>query len=222
MTSTACVHDPRLNCRACRRSALRRKAMEALGEVSSLPVVDLTVDGLSLLAAFERCEAEHARRHALRQGAVTTTALLHGLWLLPHGLAISVSGIPDHKLDRLRAATHLVTLHDERLVRDYVPAGVVRAVAFAGASVDIALRRAARFTPIVQRFAVVSESVRVNQSAIEAAGSCGVGVLKVGKNSTQVLVEAATALKGVPAVYRWWIAELAYERWLYDNTQPVS
>ena len=41
-------------------------------------------------------------------------------------------------------------------------------------------------------------------------------------NSPEILVPAIPAETGVPSVYRWWMAELAYERYLYENTQLVS
>lgn len=187
-----------------------------------LPIVNLTVDGAEMLAAFEPCEAEHARRTRHQVGAVTATSLLHGLWLLPHGIPVPARVLPDHKVDRLRDATHLVTLYDDSFVRHYVPAGVVRAVAFGGMTVEVALRRAARFTPIVQRFAVLPEMAQVRQATIDMARTYGVGILRAGGDGTEPTVESASAVKGIPAVFRWWIAELAYESWLYDNTQLVS
>ena len=51
----------------------------------------------------------------------------------------------------------------------------------------------------------------------------GVGIISVRSDShPEVLVPASPAEVGVPSVYRWWVAELAYERYRYESTQPVS
>jgi len=219
---TTCEHDLRVECRSCRQRRLERTARAAVNELTALPVVDLRIDGVRALAAFEPCASEHQRRQGLGLGAVTATSLLHGLWLLPEGIPVIMGDLPDHKLDRLVSARHLVTLMGGSLVRDYVPAGVVRSVAFFGTTLQVGIKRALRFTPIVRRLVVVSDSQRADASSLATAATFGIGVIQAREGGVQLLVDAAPAVTGVPAVYRWWIAEVAYERWLYDNTHPVS
>ena len=51
----------------------------------------------------------------------------------------------------------------------------------------------------------------------------GVGIVTLRCDGyPEVLVPASPAVTGVPSVYRWWVAELAYERYLYESAQPVS
>jgi hypothetical protein len=187
-----------------------------------LPVVNLTIDGVQMLAALERDDVEHARRATLHVGAVTSTALLHGLWLLPSGVPVPLQDVPDQKRRRLQEARHFVDVTEAGFERLYSPPGVVRAVAFTGANARRSLERATRFTPIVQRFVVGHRPVGLAAEALRVAEEWGVGVLELDAGTPRALVLPRPAELGVPAVYRWWIAELAYSSWLYESAQPVS
>ena len=186
------------------------------------PIVEMVVDGDRMFAAFEVDPVEHRRRLELGVGAVTSTGLLHGLWLLPTGGCVPASALPEVKCDRLRNAPHVVAERDTGFERTYAPPGVVRGVAFGGSDPAATVGRAARFTPIVRRVALVDASRGFSASAELAARECGVGVVAVDDESAYVAVPAGGPVPGVPSVYRWWIAELAYERMLYETTQPVS
>jgi hypothetical protein len=205
-----------------RRLVAGRPAADAVRTLTSLPVVDLTVDGVSMLAAFEPDSCEHRRRTDLDIGAVTSTGLLHGLWLLPAGLPVPVTEVPDHKRRHLDAAPRLVDVTEAGYQRCYSPPGVVRAVAFGGSRMDRALQRAARFTPIVQRFVYSDGPMRFSPAHLNRAKEAGVGMFDCSGRTTRVLLDPSPAEVGVPAVYRWWIAELAYASWLYESAQPVS
>lgn len=222
MTEGEEVHGTASRDVARREDAVRGSGAEAMRYLTSLPVVDLTIDGVEMLAVFEPDEEEHTRRSDLNVGAVTSTALLHGLWLLPSGVPVPVDEIPDHKRHRLERATHLVDVTDAGFERLYCPPGAVRAVAFGGTRMARSLHRAAQFTPIVQRFAVWDGLMRPSVRVLATAEARGVGLVEFVDGATSLLLAPAVAEKGVPAVYRWWIAELAYSSWLYDNTQPVS
>lgn len=199
-----------------------RSVGDAMSCMTSLPVVDLTLDGPTMLAAFEPDASEHARRSDRGASAVTSTALLHGIWLLPSGVPVPIEEIPEHKRSRLANATSFVEVAGECFTRLYSPPGVVRAVAFSGRALSRSLQRAARFTPIVQRFVVSEGPMRLSADAVETARRCGVGLIEHASDSARVLLPPGPAELGVPAVYRWWIAELAYESWLYESAQPVS
>lgn len=204
------------------RPVAPRLAGEAVRTFSSLPVVDLTVDGASMLAAFQPDDEEHRRRAALNIGAVTSTALLHGLWLLPWGVPVPVTEVPDHKRRHLDVASNLVDVTDAGYQRRYSPPGVVRSVAFGGSKIGRALHRAIRFTPIVQRLVYSEGPVRPSSANVRKAEEAGVGLLECSHGTARLLVEPSPAEIGVPAVYRWWIAELAYASWIYESAQPVS
>jgi hypothetical protein len=203
-------------------STLRRKGAEAVADVTGQPVVRLKIDGAPIFAAFELNLAEHRRRVALNVGALTSTPLLHGLWLLPEGVPVPVSALPDVKVERLRSAPHSVAESDAGFERLYSPAGVVRAVAFVGRDAARAIERAIKFTPIHQRLVVVPNLPAIASRIESMAREWGVGLIEVDAGSTRVRLPARRAEQGVPSVYRWWIAELAYSRWLYESTQLVS
>jgi hypothetical protein len=205
-----------------RRDAARWLAADALRCLTSLPVVGLVVDGVRMLAIFEPDPEEHTRRSALELGAVTSTALLHGLWLLPSGVPVPMYAVPDHKRRRLESARHLVEVADGCFERLYAPAGAVRVVAFQGTRASRSVKRAARFTPIVQRVALCEGRMQPSSDVLRAAVSWGVGLVQYADRSAKVLVDPPVPELGVPAVYRWWIAELAYSSWLYESAQPVS
>lgn len=199
----------------------RTRAAAALEALYELPVVPARLDGTQALIALELDVVEHDRRAALGAGAVDSLSLLHGLWMLPAGGTVDVASVPDVKLRALRDAVHHVSVIDsERLARTYSPAGVVRAVGFVGRSVERAIRRAARFTPIVERVVLVEPGVVVAGRAAREALEWGVGL--VDTEQGELVVPGLQAVKGVPAVYRWWLAELAYAGLLHENAQPVS
>ena len=199
-------------------------ALVPFSRLTGLPVVRFSVDGSEMLGALEISPSEHERRRQTGVGAVTSTALLHGLWLLtPHGPTPSEM-LPEIKVQRLRAAPHAAVETDEGFELAYSPPGMLRSVALRGRSVERAVARAARFTPIVERFVLVDETQQPVASPTErAAREWGVGIvsLRCG-DSPEVLVPASPAKTGIPSVYRWWVAELAYERYLYESTHLVS
>ena len=200
-------------------------ARHALQQLSGFEaVVSLCLDGARMLVALELDPDEHRRRLDARVGAITSTALLHGLWLLPAGGAVHAAALPDRKVQSLRAEPYVARQCGSSFERTYSPPGVVRAVGFAGRCVESAVLRAARFTPIFQRFVLLDDDdleipLRVEWEARE----WGVGIVALGRgHRTKQVVPAAEAVVGIPSVYRWWVAELAYRRFLQDRTHPVS
>lgn len=200
------------------------EALSSVSHLTGLPVVRFSIDGSEMLGALEICRAEHERRKQSDIGAITSTALLHGLWLLSPHAPTPVGMLPEIKVQRLRAAPHTAVETDTGFERTYSPPGVLRCVTFRGRSVERAVTRAARFTPIMQRFVVIDESQQPVASPTECiAREWGVGIIALHcEGSPEVLVPASPVETGIPSVYRWWVAELAYERYLYDSTQPVN
>jgi hypothetical protein len=191
-------------------------------DLTGLPSVGVSVDGENLVAVFELDRGEHDRRSELGVGAVVSRPLLHGLWLLPALVPVPTTSIPLVKQRRLRSAHEFVREGAGGFERTYSPAGVVRAVAFAGAEASRSVGRAIRFTPIVQRVVLTSREARASQSARDLAASFGIGIVEVDSTGPDLIVRPSPAVIGAPAVYRWWIAELAYASWLQQKAQPVS
>lgn len=194
-----------------------------VGDMLTSCFVPVRMDGASMLVGFELDLVEHRRRTQVGVGALTSTELLHGLWLLPSGVPVPVDAIPQVKVERLRAAAHSVDESCSGFERLYSPAGLVRSVAFVGRNADRLVHRAICFTPIFQRFAIVVDGATPLPSRVEcAAREWEVGIIAVTAGSARSVIDAGRPVAGVPSVYRWWIAELAYQSWLYENTQLVS
>lgn len=200
-----------------------RSAAAAFSASYGHPVARTRIDGGALLlTAIEIDRAEHARRLGAGVGAIDSLALLHGLWLIPAGGRVDVDSLPDVKRRALldEVGSHVRVVDGAHLERTYAPAGVVRAVGFSGGNPERAIRSAARFTPIVERVVLLAAGATVPRRVLHEAREWGVGLLDLERG--EFLVPALEAVRGVPAVYRWWIAELAYAQLVQDNAQPVS
>lgn len=184
---------------------------------------DVCVDGSVLRVAFELDSGEHARRVALGLGAVGSTGLLHALWLVPPGIPVPIAALPQRKRERLVAAPGWVRVDRDAFWSDYAPPAQVRGVGVIGADPQRVIRRAAAQPRVFQRMAVVRGDAELIRSRdIDIASRVGVGLCAVGAGEAKVLVDAPPAELGVPGVFRWWLAELAYRSWLQDRTHPVS
>jgi hypothetical protein len=191
-----------------------------LAGTTMLPV-DL---GAAVVAgAFSLNRAEHDRRQGFGAGAVTSLALLHGLWMLPEDCPVEPGALPDVKVRRLRDTPCAVEEKDGFLVRSYRPAGVLRAVAFAGGSVERTIEHAIQFSPIVSRFVMLgpAQSLTTRQEWLAREWSVGV-FQRTALSEGSFVVPPSSPVLGVPSVFRWWIAELAYESLLQTSAQPVS
>ncbi len=198
-------------------------AAHALGDILRFPLVAVRIDGASMLVGFELDLIEHGRRTRVGVGALTSAELLHGMWLLPSGVPVPFSALPPKKIERLRAASHSVAETRIGFERLYSPPGVVRSVAFVGRNAERLVQRSIRFTPIFQRVAVVVDGSKPLSARVECtAREWAVGIVEVNSGAARCALSAGPAETGVPSVYRWWMAELAYQSWLYENTQLVS
>lgn len=200
----------------------RHDARRAIEQLTALPAVVIRLEGREVVAAFDPDLHEHERRASAGAGAVTSRALLHGLWLLPAGVPVPTEAIPDVKRQHLRAAGHFAQEQGTSFERLYSPAGVVRVIAITGASSKRSVEHAIRFTPIVHRVVVADSSSQPSSATLDLADRWGVGVVTTREDDLEVVLRPAPAVVGVPAVYRWWLAELAYEGWLQQSAQPVS
>jgi hypothetical protein len=197
-------------------------SLAAISELSALPAVAMQIDGQNLIAAFEPDRHEHVRRSRAGAGAVTSRSLLHGLWLLPSGIPVPAAALPTIKQQRLRKAHPFAVEGESGFERRYSPPGVVRAVAFAGRDPRALITRAIRFTPIVERMVVTPGDRATSSNDRQLAEEFGIGIVTISDHGAQVVLGQQAAALGVPAVFRWWIAELAYEGWLQQSAHPVS
>lgn len=194
-------------------------AAAALADATLTRAVDVVLDGSRVALALVVDGAEHDRRRSIGAGAVTSTGMLHGLWLLPSGVPVPRFEIPEPKRSRLLSDPAMVSTGPEGMLRLYNPPGVVTAIAVERARSQDALRCARRFPPILDRY--ITTGAWTEQLLMQA--KCfGIGVIQHDHSHPSVVLRPSPREHGVPAVYRWWLAEVAYERWRQLNAQPVS
>lgn len=188
--------------------------------------ISLCVDGCFYIAGLRLDPAEHLRRRGLCLGAVSSTGLLHALWELPYGLPFPGRALAPMDRETLKQdGRGWVEERRGGVIRVYRPAGVIGSVAVPDKSLAKAVHRAATHPPTVRRTAVWMTSTN-DQSARTAAlllraRNLGIGVLALGDSRRSELVQSADAIRGRPAVFRWWQAELAYRNWL-RSTVPTG
>lgn len=198
--------------------AAARVALRAVGTGTGCPcsVVELHIDGLRFAVELELDRREHLRRQGLGLGAVTDTGLLHALWELPRGLPIPLSALDDRDIETLTesGAGHVDTLG--ALTRTYAPAGHVTSVVVVANHMETAARRVSRLPRIFQRLAVALRSPSRSLDGTEADEG-PIGRVVAAADGALVVMRPAAPAVGVPAVYRWWLAELAYRNWAGEN-----
>ena len=182
-------------------------------------------DGGRVISTIHLDRSELQRRSSEGIGAVTSSALIHGLWLLPVGIPVPVSALPDIKVQRLRTSHGCVREKDGALVRTYSPPGIVQRLTFEGTQPTALIRRAIRSTPIFERHVVVRSTgtaapdSRTRAEALE--WGVGITVVSCDGGATEIVPVRPAAL-GAPSAYRWWVAELAYQAALQENAQLLS
>lgn len=205
---------------ASNRSIDGRMAIEGL---TGHGAVGIILDGLRVSVSFEPSPREHRRRMEVSASAVTSLALLHGLWLLPEGWRVPIGDLHAKKVPLLRSAREHVDICDEYFVRSYRPAGTVQAVGLSGRHGDMLVDRAIRTSPIFARYVLVGPRTSMPSArALSAAREWGIGVVAVDESRIDVQIPAEPGVAGIPCVYRWWVAELAYQAWLYANAHDRS
>jgi hypothetical protein len=198
------------------------RAADVLRRVSGLQTVVTCIDGKRLAATFEPDYVEIERRRDLGAGPLTGLAELHALWWVPEGWPTLIPSVPEpHRAHLLGLVKH-VEVEDSRLIRRYVPAGRVRSLALVGRIGDSVIDRAIRCSPIFERYVVLGpRTTRPSDSAAGLAARSGIGVLEVDTDGHVVMRStSAPAVVGVPSVYRWWVAELAFSA--YTKAQDRS
>lgn len=196
----------------------------ALGDAArcSCFVVDLQVDRSRFAAAFELNVDEHRRRQAIGAGAVTRTGLLHALWQLPVGIPFPASSLSVADVSTLREMGEGFVDGTSILTRTYEPAARVTAVVTVANGAGDALARASSLPAIFWRLAVSRRRPADMDRAIARGEAAGVGAIVMTADGPDVIVAPRAPKRGVPAVYRWWLGELAYRNWGGGNCAHCS
>ena len=197
--------------------SVRASSAEAFGFHGNLVEIDLREGPVLLTVHVD--ETEHARRTDARLGAITNRQLVTALWELPGGVELSTPDLPTWILDRLEDIP--ATAFDERrdaLVRAARPPLRITGALAIGRRFDRILRRVGQVSALAPMAVVVPQAVDPTDAGLLDAQLYGVGVgSALGGVVTPVIGAAAV----VPTLgpYLWWIAELAYERFV-GGLQP--
>ena len=167
------------------------------------------------------------RRDCAGMGAVTSRGLLHALWSVPH--EIPVPWLALSPLDRFTLESEgkgWVELNPRHVIRRYQPPGVVRTVSVSDESLPRAIIRVGARPPVFERIALwkrtSATTPRIRRATLDRARLLGIGVAVSDPSGVSELLAPQPAEMGVPSVYRWWQAELAYQSWLaLRRTQPT-
>lgn len=204
---------------------IARLALEACDELVPGPsgsLVELCIDGSNLVALFEVDAAEHDRRTAVGVGAATSTGLLHALWELPEGVQIPRSRLSRRDLSTIETLGHGFVKGADDLTRVYVPAGHISALVVVKRDLSTAIKRTSLLPGIYWRVAAATRSGPPFDEAHATSVRTGVGATVVSGGEVTVVAEPHAPVIGLPAVVRWWLAELAYRNWGYGNCAHCS
>jgi len=177
--------------------------------------VELHIDGSRFAVEFDLDRGEHRRRQALGIGPATNTGLLHALWELPAGISVPAGCLSELDLATLGELGEGYVEGTDDVSRTFSPAGTVRAVVVVADEMDEAMTRVSRLPPIFRRLAVAFRHPSRHASA--KANTSGIGSAVFGPAGIKALVAPGPAIRGVPAVYRWWLGEIAYRNWGQAN-----
>jgi len=199
-----------------------RSSIESfLSAESSCDVLLVSIEGSNVLLTFEADPTENMRRQAAAVRAVRSRRLLHALWQLPTGLEW-----PSSRLDPVDIATFdregvgFVVTTQGGIRRTYEPPGRVAAIAVRRQALSNAVSAVAQLPAVYYRYAFGSTVTRHDDSAIAAAQGLGIGAGVEVCDQLIVHCLAGTPIVGIPGIYRWWLAEIAYEAWL--RRRPIE
>jgi len=198
------------------RVAAATAALEAFGGLRGCrcSVVELHIDGNRFAVEFDLDRGEHRRRQALGIGPATNTGLLHALWELPAGISVPAGCLSEKDLATLGELGEGYVECTDDVSRTFSPAGTITAVVVVADGMDEAITRVSRLPPIFRRLAVAFRHPCRDQST---ASKSGIGSAVFASGGIKALVAPGPAVRGVPAVYRWWLGEIAYRNWGQAN-----
>lgn len=181
-------------------------------------VAGVLVDGVHYLCRLELDKVEEERRRDYGLGPVLDTGILHAIWPL-QSAGTAIAQLPTRDIETLEQCDPgLIYFGNGAVTRLYEPIGEVDLVAAWRSRPELAVTRALAMPPIFQRVAMwrreVRETAAETSLAIERGRRDGIGLIECDDEAARVVCHPRSAVPGVPAVYRWLIAELTYESWL--------
>lgn len=188
--------------------------------------VPLCVDRRAYTVGLQLDNWEHQRRQELGLGALNSTGLLHALWELPYGIPFPITAFKMIDRETLSESNSgWVTRRHDSFLREYQPPGVIRSVVVSDQSLDRAVTKVAEHPAIFRRVATWQTAAPIRLTAVSdlaltRAKTLGVGVEVDDGIRKYELVPPARAMRGNPAVFRWWLAELAYRN-LIASKEPT-
>lgn len=208
-------------------SELDRSAIAGLVELHAEDVVvQLWLEGLPFLAQFRPDEEEIRRRKLTGVESVRSLGLLHALWSIPkYGTAVDSLRLID--LTTLENdQSGLVSVEAGRVQHSYAPPGEVLLFAARRSNYDLAIQRALGVPPVFGRAALWDapkdeghrESVLLRTAQ---RNGVGLGELRY-EREWEIIQRPRQPITGVQGVYRWFVAELAFESWLQAQRAQLS
>lgn len=209
-------------------SELDRSAIAGLVELHAEDVVvQLRLEGLPFLAQFRPDEKEIRRRKLTGMESVTSLGLLHALWSIPeYGTAADSLRLID--LTTLENdQSGLVSVEAGRVQRSYAPPGEVLLFAARRSNYDLAIKRALGVPPVFWRAALwdaPTDGQDHRESVLlRTAQRSGVGLGEFRhKREWEIIQRPRQPIAGVQGVYRWFVAELAFDSWLQAQSAQLS
>lgn len=193
---------------------MERAAASYLAELLGFPVVRVFLEGRSVLLGFDPDPYEHPRRVQRGLGAVRSRRLLQALWSLPHEMPWATTGLDPVDLRTLgEAGGGHVEFTDSVIRRTYQPPGLVRSVGLWRKELANAVCGVGQFPAIFSRHALATREGARCEEALATAAALGIGAAVSARDGLKVHTNAHPPQQGVPGVYRWWIAEMAYHEW---------
>ncbi len=193
---------------------IRASGAQAFGFSGDLVEVGLR-DGPVLLTVHVD-EPEHARRTAVRLGAITNREIITALWELPAACGISCSALPAWAVDQLQdVPTAVVEERGDSMVRVARPPVRITGALAIGRRFDRILRRVGQVSALAPMAVVVQHAVDPTDAGLLDAQLYGVGVGTAVEGVVTAVLKAAPVIP-TPGPYLWWIAELAYQRLVVD------
>ncbi|MEX1126388.1 MAG: hypothetical protein WEE53_12060, partial [Acidimicrobiia bacterium] len=185
-------------------------------------VVRLDLESVPYIAQLRLDLDEVQRRQEVHLGAITSTGLLHALWSIPETGVSTADVAPMDNVTLAGAAVGLIEARGETLQRIYRPPGEVLLLAARRSAPEAAISKAMRVPPIFQRVAMWNASSDVKRRdpwLFRLALRSGLGMIEFDHSSRARAVQSPVeAASGVPAVYRWLVAEIAFHSWLHAQT----
>lgn len=180
-------------------------------------IADAELDGVRYLLRLRIDPVEADRRRSYRLGGVVDTGVLHALWSL-HRSPMDREHLDPRDIATLGNCDPGLVAHSRKQVGSlYSPIGAVDLIAARRSGPSLAVQRALALPPIFRRVAIWQRdnALSIRKPELQdRARRDGVGLVESDEESASLLSYPRPAIKGVPGVYRWLVAELAYKSWL--------